>query len=606
MKEHSEEQCSALKDQVIVRIGKCHSDILTEHLRRDPHTEQFAFLLASRVEGPELTILIVRDVLLPGPGDLSEQSAGGVAPTPAFQRLVYTMAEAVGLNIIDVHTHLHPGRPRFSSIDTTVAAANGRYIGEHFEDDRITHVMIVFGNDVRFHDAVIFDRSTGKRCKCEIDHGGGSDELICGSSHARAARRCTGVRCRGQARQERRCTRRARGAREGRGGRGGGGRYRTIDRIEILGRGMELRETKARREAVGKKGELSERFARQRLVPGWEQECLAKQRIVIVGAGGNGAPLYQTLLSLGAGSEGWLAVVDPDVIEASNLPRIPYATTDVVAETGAASAQDLAGLVGVGGVGVVGVVGVGKVEMAARYARVRAPGTRVLTYAVEAADEAVLARIKEATLLIGAADNDGVRELLNECSVRYLIPYIDLGCDIQVDDAGWIVGGQVRVVIPGETACLLCCDGYDPAQAALDTMDPKRRAEHASIGYVRGSDAQAPTPSIANLNAMTAQLGVAAVLSLVHGPEFGAWDYVHFDPVKGEMVSASSKPRPDCPLCGAHGLLGAGDCGDESEEANAAAADDIADGTAMAPWPVGSSLSHEAAGATEEQEHDEC
>ena len=62
--------------------------------------------------------------------------------------------------------------------------------------------------------------------------------------------------------------------------------------------------------------------------PGWNQAAISRQRIVVVGAGGKGAQLIQTLVSIGAGTQGWIASVDPDVVEESNLPRIPYAVPD--------------------------------------------------------------------------------------------------------------------------------------------------------------------------------------------------------------------------------------------------------------------------------------
>lgn len=312
--------------------------------------------------------------------------------------------------------------------------------------------------------------------------------------------------------------------------------FRTMTRIEILGDRLEIRQTGRQPSS----DETDAQFARQALIPGWEQQQLAQQRVAIVGAGGNGSQIFQTLLSLGIGSEEWLAIIDPDIVEQSNLPRIPYSYPDCCGEA--------------------------KVDVAARCAARKAPKARVLPYKSSVTDPGVQRRIKGATLLIGAADNDGVRAVLNELSVRYLIPYIDLGCDLQFEGDRIVAGGQVRVVIPGLNACMVCCRGYDPAEAALDLMDPVHAAEHAARGYVRGSDADA-TPSVVTLNAITAQLGVTAALSLMLAGPFGRWHYAHFDQTQGRLLTASTKRREDCPECGRYGNLAAGDS--ESDDHNA-------------------------------------
>jgi hypothetical protein len=122
--------------------------------------------------------------------------------------------------------------------------------------------------------------------------------------------------------------------------------------------------------------------------------------------------------------------------------------------------------------------------------------------------------MKMATVLFHAGDSDGGRKEINEFAVRYGIPLIDLGCDVQVSESQVIAGGQVRVVLPGENACLACCGAFNPAQAAIDQMNDAQRSEQAAHGYVVGADAQA-TPSIANLNATTAQYAIAQFLAMV-------------------------------------------------------------------------------------------
>ncbi len=457
---------STLGRSVAIRFARGTFDVLSSHLRQDPHREQFAFCLFSRDKTSDGTTLIVRDLLLPEEGDLAEQSGGGVSPSKTFQATAYLLAEQSRLGIMDVHTHLSRGVPRFSGTDHTESAKNARYISERF-DYPITHVMVVFDRSAKAHDAVIYDRSLGA--------------------------------------------------------------HREIDRIEILGRKIDILPT---RRDEGSRDQDDPRYSRQTMIPGWDQQTISRQRIAVVGAGGNGAHVLQALVSIGAGTEGWIAGIDPDLIEHSNLPRIPYAQP--------------------------GDVGQPKVTIAARYAGQKNPEVRFYPYPCSVTERAAINQIKASSVIIGAGDGDGLRKVCSELSVRYLIPYIDLGCDIQVDGTSVEAGGQVRVSVPGSNACLVCSGGYDPAVAAIELMDDKAAAVHAARGYVRGGRQEA-TPSVANLNATIAQLGITAFLALVHGERFGSWDYAYYNQLTAETLTAVTARRDDCPLCGPAGVMALGD-----------------------------------------------
>lgn len=459
-------QGSCMGRQVVIRTSCDLFDRSEKHLLHDDRHEQFAFGLFSQARSAEGTVCMVKSLLIPGKNDLSQQSGAGIAPTKKFQAFAYLLAQQLGLGILDIHTHPFQSVPSFSSIDETVSRKNARYITENFAYP-ITHAMVVFGNDAKAHDAVVYDRVLGA--------------------------------------------------------------YRTIGCLEILGRGIEIRPTG--HPDTPEEG-LDPQYDRQAMIPAWSQLDIGRQKIAVVGAGGNGAHIVQTLVSIGAGTEGWIAVIDFDLVEDSNLARIFYA-----------SPQD---------------VGKPKVTVAAHWACQKNPKVKFYPYPCSITEKAAIDRLKAATIIIGAGDGDGLRKVCNSIAVRYMIPYIDLGCDIQVGKDEFEAGGQVRVVIPGKNACLVCCGGFDPAAAAIELMEDERAAVHAARGYVRGGRIEA-TPSVANLNAVTAQLGVAAFLALVHGKKFGNWDYAHYNQLTAETLVASTQRRPDCPLCGRNGIFAEGD-----------------------------------------------
>ncbi|MBN2212278.1 MAG: ThiF family adenylyltransferase [Sedimentisphaerales bacterium] len=263
-------------------------------------------------------------------------------------------------------------------------------------------------------------------------------------------------------------------------------------------------------------------YDRQRLIPGWDQDKLSRIKAAVVGLGGTGSQLFQSLISIGVGTKGWISGIDPDNIEETNLPRIPYAYREHI--------------------------GSPKVTVAGLYAGKKNPYVKYYPYPCSVNEKVVKSKLKEASVIFCAPDNDGVRKVCNDLAVEANIPLIDTGCDIRVNGDKVEAGGQVRIVIPKINACLVCSRGYDPSAAAIALLNDKEKAEYASAGYVIGSD-ENPVPSIATLNAITAQLAMTAFLMLVYGSIFGNWDYLYYD-LAGNLMKANTTHKTSCPLCG--------------------------------------------------------
>jgi molybdopterin/thiamine biosynthesis adenylyltransferase len=306
------------------------------------------------------------------------------------------------------------------------------------------------------------------------------------------------------------------------------GRFEPVERFEVIGAPLEiLGETKLPVQ-MGK-----DPYARHRIIPGWEQGRLERLKVLVVGLGGNGAIVWQSLVGLGIGRNGgWLKGCDPDKIEASNLPRIPYA--------------------------VAGNIGRPKAIVAQRHARRKAPGLNAICYQDSITSEGMQQIAKEANVVIGAIDNDGGRQIMNGIASRYLVVYLDLSTEIIPASDSFEAVGQVRVVIPGKTGCLICSGVVDPTEAALDLLPEPARQERARAGYVRGSE-ETPTPSVSHLNGVTAHLAVSQLLRVVFGEAMDGKEFLHYDRQNCEMIVASCPPNPDCPVCGTRGYLGAGD-----------------------------------------------
>jgi molybdopterin/thiamine biosynthesis adenylyltransferase len=145
---------------------------------------------------------------------------------------------------------------------------------------------------------------------------------------------------------------------------------------------------------------------------------IEENRALVIGVGGLGAP---AAMALAAGGIGTLGLVDPDVVELSNLHRQPlYETADV---------------------------GRAKVDVAADRLRARHPALRVETWRARfAADDAALLRGFD--VVLDGTDTIAAKFDVNDAAVAAGVPLVHAG----------VLGfrAQLMTVLPGATACYRC------------------------------------------------------------------------------------------------------------------------------------------------------
>jgi len=138
------------------------------------------------------------------------------------------------------------------------------------------------------------------------------------------------------------------------------------------------------------------------------------------------------------------------------------------------------------------------------------------------------------------------------------MPFLHIFTEIIPENSEYEAIGQVRVILPGQTGCLICSGAIDPSEATLDQISDRVREEYARIGYVRGTD-QTPTPSVIHLNGVTSHLGISQLLRLVFGEELNGRDFLHYDRQSCRLIAAQTPINENCPVCGKYGYLSAGD-----------------------------------------------
>jgi molybdopterin-synthase adenylyltransferase len=178
-------------------------------------------------------------------------------------------------------------------------------------------------------------------------------------------------------------------------------------------------------------------------------DVLATKQILIVGVGGLGVPAALALVNARVpGLALRLTLVDPDLIELSNLPRqIIFGESDL---------------------------GVPKVTAAAR--RLSAIAPAVAIESVQAALDTVNGAelIARSDFVIDATDSPATKFLINDVCVELGVPFV----------YGGVLGlsGQAMTVIPRTTACLRCLFEEPPDEAEVASC-----REAGIIGPVAGA-----------------------------------------------------------------------------------------------------------------------
>lgn len=136
--------------------------------------------------------------------------------------------------------------------------------------------------------------------------------------------------------------------------------------------------------------------------------------------------------------------------------------------------------------------------------------------------EKSILEIKKADVIFGCTDNLSSRSLLNDISLQYHIPLIDIGCRITVTENNSIrdIVAKIQIVSP-ENACLWCTNTLDGRQILLEKLDDKEKDKMIKDGYYQPIERQ---PSIIGLTTLAASLGVNKLLSLlgIYGEEYSS------------------------------------------------------------------------------------
>jgi molybdopterin/thiamine biosynthesis adenylyltransferase len=221
---------------------------------------------------------------------------------------------------------------------------------------------------------------------------------------------------------------------------------------------------------------------------------LARARALVVGVGGLGSPAALALARAGIGE---LGLVDPDVVEISNLHRqLLYEEGDI---------------------------GRAKVEVAAERLRTVASALRITTWQERFPDGDAAAALAGYDVVLDGTDTIAAKFAVNDAAVAAGVPLVHAG----------VLGfrGQLLTVLPGETACYRCVFEEPPAPGEVPSCE-----EAGILG---------PTAALAGA------LAAAEAVRLITGERAGyAGRLLVIDAFGGHHRSVPLGRRPHCRTCG--------------------------------------------------------
>jgi len=248
---------------------------------------------------------------------------------------------------------------------------------------------------------------------------------------------------------------------------------------------------------MGLTEEQIERYSRHIIlkdIGGAGQEKLLSSRVLIVGAGGLGAPAALYLAAAGIGTTG---IVDSDKVDLTNLQRQVIHYTDDV--------------------------GVEKVVSAGAKMRAINPDVTVKTYNIKATAENISDIVRQYDFVIDGTDNFAAKFLINDACYFEKKPFSHAGI-LRFD-------GQLITILPEQSACYRCIFNSPPPADAVPSC-----SQAGVLGVLAGV-----IGSLQATEAIKYILGIGELLTDA---------LLTYNALKMRFRRIKLNRNPSCPLCG--------------------------------------------------------
>ena len=312
-----------------------------------------------------------------------------------------------------------------------------------------------------------------------------------------------------------------------------GGAVAELDHLDVVGARM-ARLTASPRPT----GRASARFARQVLMFGAAgQEALRGMTVAVVGAGGGGSLLVQSLAHLGVGH---IVIVDFDRVDITNLSRIVGATPRDARRRRR------------------------KVDVLRRLVRTIDPDIEITTIAGDvtyAEDAAVLLGCDS---VFSATDTQFARFAVNAICHQYLITGAQVGAKVVTGEDGTVqLAYAMHRPIDLGGACLECGGAIDPGALRREQLDDVERRAQNYVGAPDGGDIV--DPSVMTLNSAAVAMAMLDFQLAATGmfPVRMRLGQRVYHAAERALRARDARPRPGCRWCDRHASDGAFGRGDD-------------------------------------------
>ncbi len=261
---------------------------------------------------------------------------------------------------------------------------------------------------------------------------------------------------------------------------------------------------------------------------------LGSLNVTIVGAGGTGSPVAIMLARAGIKK---IAIIDPDIVEKTNIHRLHGATMDDI--------------------------GLQKADVIVREIDRLGLGISAIPITASVDDENYRDVLKSSDVIFCATDDHNGRIYLNRFAYFYETLVVDMGLAVALpeDHNGRDMTGRTTLLYPG-APCLLCRHIVDPVKAReeiLQKNDPEQYSKLKHDGYVIGRGE--PEPAFI---ATTTSVACMAIEEFVQAySNFRQTEYPVTQRFRrfhlAEDRSVGGKRDGSCPICGNSKNWGRGD-----------------------------------------------
>lgn len=254
------------------------------------------------------------------------------------------------------------------------------------------------------------------------------------------------------------------------------------------------------------------------------QRIIGSLHVGIVGLGGTGSIVCQELAHLGVER---FTLIDADTLETTNLNRVAGSKP--------------------------GDVGTAKINVALRMIDEIRPGADTNAIVGDVVDDATANQLVGCDFLFLCTDSHASRAVVNQIAYQHLIPAIDMGTSITVDDEGTVthISGRVQMLAPG-LPCLVCCRTLRGEEIRREMMSPDERAQDR---YIVGD--AVPQPSVISINGTLSSLAITMFLGAVTAiPAQARWQ--RYDGITGHVRGTTASIDADCIVCSTGGSLAQG------------------------------------------------